>query len=150
MDSAAYVWMGIPEGAAMSPSGPWVVMRLDNELDAAEASRLRRFVIDFVTSGSGRLILDFRDVAFVDSAGLGALIGAARRLMGLGGTLRIVGARHSVLAVLRSTGVATLIPIYSSIEAAELDLGCSLASRTASTTLGADLVATVANRGIEP
>ena len=64
----------------MSSSGPWVVIRLDNDLDADEASRLRRFVINFVKVGSGRLVLDLRDVAFVDSAGLGALIGAARRL----------------------------------------------------------------------
>src|SRR5690606_39468283 len=68
------------------------------------------------------LVVVMRDVTFIDSSGLGALLGRYKRLQALGGRVRIVAPPRHVRAVLELSGVPKLIPILRS-ERQALDAG---------------------------
>ena len=70
--------------------GGWVVLQLDGELDARTCPALRDALVDTV-DGQGNLfvVVDLSGVTFIDSAGIGVLVGANRRLRARGGELRI-------------------------------------------------------------
>lgn len=64
------------------------------------------------------LIVDLDQVTFIDSAGLGALVGTARRAAEHGGTLRAVCTQPQTKKLLWMTGVDRRIPLEASLEAA--------------------------------
>lgn len=81
-------------------------MRVTGELDAATAPRLRRCLSELAELGVEDVVLDLGAVSFLDGAGLGALVSAKKRLVALGGDVRVVGASPSVRRVLALTGFA--------------------------------------------
>lgn len=89
-----------------------VVLRVAGELDSFTASELRAGITQLL--GSEGTILDIRDVPFVDSAGLGALVGGIRRLREAGGSVAVCCTRSSVLRLLQMTGVDRLVAITES------------------------------------
>jgi anti-sigma B factor antagonist len=64
------------------------------------------------------VVVDLHAVAFIDSAGLGALIGAIRRVRQLGGDLNLAAPRPSIKRVLSTTGLNRLADIYNDIDQA--------------------------------
>lgn len=71
-------------------------------LDAAVASELKDKLAGLVSDGARRIVLDFEMVEFLDSSGLGALVGA-RKLMGATGKIEIARPTSKVLKVLKLT-----------------------------------------------
>lgn len=68
------------------------------------------------------LILDLSKVSFVDSVGIGALVGAYVSRQRDGRQLALVGAGDRVMASLRVSGLAQFFPSYPTVEAAESSL----------------------------
>jgi anti-anti-sigma factor len=75
-----------------------VELRISGELDLATVERFEGPLAEAIDSprGTGPVIVDFSGCGFVDSAGVRALITAARRLDGSGRRLRVTGAREQV------------------------------------------------------
>lgn len=96
----------------VADEGDEAVVRVTGELDSLSACELRAGVADVL--GSRRTILDIRDVPFVDSAGLGALMGGIRRLREAGGSVALCCTRSSVLRLLRMTGLDRVVAITPS------------------------------------
>jgi anti-sigma B factor antagonist len=67
--------------------GDCTVVRATGDIDAVTASGLRDALND---SGAAHLVVDLRGVTFLDSTGLGVLVGALKRLRQRGGSLVIV------------------------------------------------------------
>lgn len=68
--------------------------------------------------GAGNLILDLTEVGFMDSSGVGVILGVHKTVTDLGGRLMVVpgvGARK----LLELSGILTLIPSYRSVEEAK-------------------------------
>jgi anti-sigma B factor antagonist len=92
-------------------------VQLSGELDAALAAARRAELMQICDDRAGSLlILDLADVTFVDSTGLGLLIGVARRLRDRGGELRLRGCRRSVRRVLTLSGLDHVLSIEASAE----------------------------------
>jgi anti-sigma B factor antagonist len=87
-----------------SPAAPVVVVR--GELDVATSPQLRNQLHSLIARGARDITLEFGGVSFVDSSGLGVLVGTYKRLREEGDrSMRIVGAQPSVRKVFEITGL---------------------------------------------
>jgi anti-sigma B factor antagonist len=73
--------------------------------------------------GAPKLILDFSGVPYVDSAGLGALVGAYVAAQRTQRKLAVAGTNTQVKALIDMTQVGTLIKSYATVQEAEEALG---------------------------
>jgi anti-sigma B factor antagonist len=94
------------------------VLRLEGRLDLVSAPGFRQRVVALVGAGQRQLVADLSALEFVDSSGLGALIGGLKTTRAAGGELRIAGSGAQVLAALRLTKLDRVLHPYESVEAA--------------------------------
>lgn len=98
--------------------GASAVAHLRGEVDAYTAPQLRQLLSDLSEAGHGDLILHLAEVPFVDSAGLGVLVGGLKRQRALGGTLRLAALDARVLRVFRVTGLDAVFDIHPDVDEA--------------------------------
>lgn len=94
------------------------VVELTGELDLFTAPLLRDVLMGLTSDGKHFLAVEMSGLAFLDSSGLGVLIGAAKRANAGGGGLCLAGARDNVLKVLRITGLMRVMPALPTLEEA--------------------------------
>ena len=99
-----------------SPAGSWTVVPLSGDIDLASAPALRSRLADATQDAPARVILDLSELDFIDSTGLGVLVGTLRRVRGTGGDIRIAGARAGIERVFSVTGLDRVFGLYESIE----------------------------------
>ena len=91
------------EEVALESRDGWQVLRLAGDVDVATAPRLRERLVELVTDGPPNVVVDLSGVAFIDSMGLGALVGGLKRARAHDGDLRLAGASDHVAKVLAIT-----------------------------------------------
>jgi anti-sigma B factor antagonist len=94
------------------------VVEVRGEVDVYTASRLRERLIEIISGGADRVVADLTRVDFLDSTGLGVLVGALRRLRLAGGELRVVCNSEKLLKIFRITALDRVFTLYDSVEAA--------------------------------
>ena len=92
------------------------IIRVVGRLNMVTAPRLRDLVAEAVASGRSRLVVDLAAVEFMDSSGLGALIGALKTTRQAGGDLRIAAAGEQVSMVLQLSNVDRILKPYGSAD----------------------------------
>ena len=92
------------------------ICRPVGELDAFTVSQFRQVLAGI--AGPTRLLIDMSGVPFVDSAGLGALIGGIRRARELGGDVAVCCDRPTLVRVLRTTGFDRIVTVAPTMEEA--------------------------------
>lgn len=97
-------------------SGPTAVIRLCAEIDLTVADDLREALLSVLNQGALVLIADMTATTFCDSAGITALIRAARRAAANGAVMRLATVAPPVLRVFTLVGLDRLIDIYPSVE----------------------------------
>lgn len=93
----------------------WTVVAVEGALDVYTASELRNTVITEILAGPTKLVIDLSGVHFMDSSGLGVLVGAARRVRASDGELRVVTDRLSTLKLLRVSGLLAMLDVRASV-----------------------------------
>jgi anti-sigma B factor antagonist len=93
-----------------------VVMTLSGEVDAYVAPTLRDKVEAVLEGGAQWLLLDLTTVEYIDSVGLGIMVGAAKRATARGGDLAIVCSRANVLRVFEISGTKDLLNVVPTME----------------------------------
>lgn len=88
---------------------------MEGEVDAHTAPQLKSAIAGALDRGTTELIVDLDRVTFMDSTGLGVLVGGLKRLREVGGELRIVCTRRPILRILEITGLDKVIPLYSAL-----------------------------------
>jgi anti-sigma B factor antagonist len=91
-------------------------------IDAAGAIAFKDQVRLLTEGGDGRVILNLAAVAFVDSSGLGAVVGAMKQL-GTGRRLELAGLTPGVAKLFRLTRMDSVFVIHASIGSSGLGLG---------------------------
>ncbi len=88
-------------------------LRIVGELDASSAGLLRE------AAGSVSLLpyvaFDLSGLAFMDSAGMGALVASLRRIREAGGQVALVAPRPSVGRVIRTAGFDRIVPVVDEL-----------------------------------
>ena len=83
--------------------------RMTGDLDAFTAGELREVAAGL--RGAARVVFDLSDVPFIDSTGLGALIGGIRRLREAGGAVVVCSTRAPVVRLLRTVGLDRVVAV---------------------------------------
>ena len=94
----------------------FVICRPVGELDAYTVSQFRQALAELASSR--RLVIDMSGIPFVDSAGLGALIGGIRRTRELGGDVAVACDRPTLVRLLRTTGFDRIVTVADTVDEA--------------------------------
>jgi anti-sigma B factor antagonist len=97
------------------------VFELTGSLDIATSPTVRATLTSASERGDHKLIVDLTKVDFLDSTGLGALIGGQRRAKEFGGEIRLVAKEGQILRLLRITGLLKVFAVYPTLEDALKD-----------------------------
>jgi anti-sigma B factor antagonist len=96
----------------------WAVLEVGGEVDVATAPRLREQLITLVNDEQYRIVVDLENVDFIDSTGLGVLIGALKRVRTHEGDLALVCTEPRILKVFEITGLLNVFPVHPTVDVA--------------------------------
>ncbi len=97
------------------------LFRPEGRLDLVSAAQLKQQLSDAVAAGAQRLVVDMAGVAFIDSSGLGALIGGLKAARLAGGDLRIARVGEQARLVLELTRLDRVLQAFATVEEAVAD-----------------------------
>jgi len=103
---------------AIRSEGSRTVVAVSGEIDVYTAPKLREHLIDLVASGQYQLIVDLEAVDFLDSTGLGVLVGGLKRVRSHDGSLHLVCSQDRILKIFRITGLTKVFPIHANMDEA--------------------------------
>ena len=91
-----------------------LLLRLDGELDMKTANNLRIEIDrEIERRGIRTVILNFQNVAFVDSSGLGVILGRYKKLLALGGKILITSTPPHIYKIMELSGLPKIIKFYA-------------------------------------
>jgi anti-anti-sigma factor len=99
-------------------TGEVSIVRLPDELDLAVSSEVVDLLLSTINRVGPHLVVDARDVRFMDSSGLNALIRARERAEAMGGSLHLVTAGRRMRRLLEITRLERALHRVDTIEAA--------------------------------
>lgn len=99
------------------PLGDSTVVEVAGEIDITTAPQFRARLIELIGGGCRSLVIDLTAVDFIDSTGLGALIGARRRLGDLSGELSLVVPPGPTRELFTATDLDDIFTICGSLPA---------------------------------
>ncbi|NLB17820.1 MAG: anti-sigma factor antagonist [Syntrophomonadaceae bacterium] len=92
-----------------------LMARIIGEIDLAVADKMKDMVDERLKKEKiSRLVLDLGGVSFIDSSGLGFILGRYNKITSQGGKMFIVRPRPAIARILEMSGIKRLIPIYAS------------------------------------
>jgi len=97
----------------------FLIIEITEEIDDYTANKIRNRV-DFEIEKNipDKVIFDFNKVTFMDSSGIGMLIGRYKLVSSLGGKLYMMNVRPSVKKIFEISGIPRIIPIIEDVEKA--------------------------------
>lgn len=96
-----------------------IVVVMSGELDHHSAENVRIKIDNKIDEfGSKNLIFDFSDVNFMDSSGIGIILGRYKKINEYGGKVAIVNLRPHIKRVFELGGLFKIIKEYESVEEA--------------------------------
>jgi anti-sigma B factor antagonist len=103
--------------------GDRTVVSVGGEIDVYTAPKLREQLIDLVTAGQYHIVVDMEGVDFLDSTGLGVLVGGLKRVRAHEGSLQLVCSQERILKIFRITGLTKVFEIHPTVEDAVKSTG---------------------------
>ena len=94
------------------------VIDVHGEIDMYTAPRLRELIIDLVSKGHYQLVVNVDKVGFLDSTGLGVLVGGLKRVRAHDGSLELICTQQRILKILKITGLTEVFGIYETVDQA--------------------------------
>lgn len=101
-----------------TPAAGAAVLHVHGRLDLAAASEVKNAILRAVEDDRPHVVVDLEDVPFVDSSGLGALIGGLRAARSAGGDLRIANPGPQARMILELTTLDRVLVNHETVEAA--------------------------------
>jgi anti-sigma B factor antagonist len=93
-----------------------MIVEVSGEIDVYSAPTLRDQLNTLVAGGHHHLVVDMQGVEFLDSTGLGVLVGGLKRVRTQNGSMQLVCSTERVLKVFRITGLTKVFAIHDSLD----------------------------------
>lgn len=94
------------------------IVAVGGEIDVYTAPKLRDKITELVAAGTYHLVIDMEAVEFLDSTGLGVLVGGLKKVRAHDGSLHLICNQDRLLKIFRITGLAKVFVIHETAEAA--------------------------------
>jgi anti-sigma B factor antagonist len=94
------------------------IIAVGGEIDVYTAPKLRDKITELVADGVYDLIVDMEAVEFLDSTGLGVLVGGLKKVRAHDGSLQLICTQDRLLKIFRITGLAKVFVIHDSADGA--------------------------------
>ena len=92
-----------------------MIIKVKGDLDLVSAQQFKQVVERSIVKGRTKnIILDLEEVGFIDSSGLGVILGRYKNLRNRGGRLSIINPQPQVTRLLELSGIGKLAHIYNS------------------------------------
>lgn len=102
----------------ISDEGDYRVLRPQGDLDVYTVGSLRDALGQMISDKTPKVVVDLDGVPFMDSSGLGALMGGVRRMREIGGDLAVSCTREQHLKLFTITGFGEGVSIAPTVEEA--------------------------------
>lgn len=96
----------------------YAVLLVSGEVDVATVPRMREQLHSLVAQGDNRIVVDLDAVDFLDSTGLGVLVGALKRVRASGGDLQLICTQPRIRKVFEVTGLTKVFAIHDTLDEA--------------------------------
>ena len=94
------------------------IVAVGGEIDVYTAPKLRDKITDLVANGVYQIVIDMEAVEFLDSTGLGVLVGGLKKVRAHDGSLELICTQDRLLKIFRITGLAKVFVIHDSADGA--------------------------------
>lgn len=101
-----------------APAGDRIVIEVSGEIDVYTAPQLREQLVTEVDNGYHHIIVDLQGVEFLDSTGLGVLVGGLKRVRQKGGSLQLVCPHERLVRIFEITGLTRVFSIHDTVDEA--------------------------------
>lgn len=98
------------------------VLAFGGDIDVASAVTVRDALDRVIAAGHHRVVLDLNGVRFLDSTGLGVMVGRLKAVRDLGGDLNLVCTSPRIIRVLAITGLDGVFAVFETTEQAVMAL----------------------------
>ncbi len=85
------------------------------EIELTNVVELNKILNELIESGEKKILIDFKNIVYIDSSGLGALMAAMKKLKERDGELGILSISNEVLEVFTATKIAQFFKFYKSM-----------------------------------
>ena len=99
----------------IGPVGDLAVLQVTGEVDLYSAPMLRERIRELAAGGAVHLIADLSEVDFLDSTGLGVLVGGLKRVREDGGSLALAVRTSRILRVFQITGLTKAFAVWPAV-----------------------------------
>ena len=93
------------------------VLDLNGEVDSYNSPKLREKMISLIEDGQVKLVVNLSGVDYIDSTGLGTLVGGLKRASEKGGAIQIICPNEQIYKVFSITGLVKVFQIFDNEQA---------------------------------
>ncbi len=94
-----------------------LVIRIGNELDHHTADRIRQESEEYICKNNvNRIVFDFGGTSFMDSSGIGIIMGRYKVLRALGGKVAVANMSQSIAKIFSMSGLQKIVSYYETLE----------------------------------
>lgn len=99
--------------------GNTLIASIIGEMDHHTADYIREKIDgEMIKSSTKNIVFDFSKVGFMDSSGIGVVMGRYKNISKLNGKTSIIKANEQIRRIFEMSGVVKLVPIYDNIDEA--------------------------------
>lgn len=99
--------------------GQAVIIALTGRMDAVSAPQFDKTVDDFIAQGKTRILIDFKSLEYISSAGLQSILALAKKLELIDGAVLLSDLNGAVKEVFEISGFSSIFPIFDNLDAAK-------------------------------
>lgn len=97
--------------------GTTLIIKVIGELDHHTAEYVRQKIdSELLKSTTKNIVFDFSELSFMDSSGIGVIIGRYKNVRKLNGRAAVVNAADQIIRILDMSGILKIIPVYKSLD----------------------------------